>query len=202
MGSARLARKTGSVRTLGDRAAEDLRFIRSAMQRAEAFTAGPGRGMVRVGVTAAAAGLLATRQTTDVGWVLVWLGEAVLAAGIGALSMWRKARRTGVRVLEGHGRRFLLSLVAPLLAGAVLTAVVAGRSRFDLLPAVWLLLYGAGVACCGAFSVRPVPVLGLLFMLLGAVAGAFPALGDVWLAVGFAGLHTGFGILIARRHGG
>ncbi|HEX5634504.1 MAG TPA: hypothetical protein VFX50_14785 [Gemmatimonadales bacterium] len=40
-------------------------------------------------------------------------------------------------------------------------------------------------------------------MTLGALAFFTPArLGDVWMALGFGVLHVGFGLHIARRHGG
>jgi hypothetical protein len=44
--------------------------------------------------------------------------------------------------------------------------------------------------------------MGAAFMLIGALALAFPPLRDLWLALGFGGLHVGFGAFIARRHGG
>ena len=100
-------------------------------------------------------------------------------------------------------RRFLLSFAPPLAVGAVLTVVLWRGGLGGQLPGLWLLSYGTAVVTGGAFSVRPVPVMGLGFMALGLLAMAVaPAWSNSLLAAGFGGLHLLFGWIIARRHGG
>lgn len=188
---------------LGDRAMEDLRFIRQTMERGAAFTAVPGWGGVGMGLTAVAAAAIASTRPTPEAWLLVWTLEALLAVAIGAVAIHRKASRANLPVLSGAGRKFLLSFLPPALAGAALTVPLWQAGGDSILPGAWLLLYGAAVVTAGTFSVRIVPVMGVCFMILGIAALlAMPAAGDLSLAVGFGGLHIVFGTIIARRHGG
>src|ERR1700740_1827142 len=75
------------------RAADHLRYIRETMERAAEFTAVPGWGGVTIGLTALAAALLASRQSTPRPWVAVWLAEAFVAVAIAAPAAASKARR-------------------------------------------------------------------------------------------------------------
>jgi hypothetical protein len=188
---------------LHDRAMDNLRYIRETMERAGSFTAVSGWGVVAIGVTALVAAAFASRQESAAAWLWVWSVEAVLALGISAGAVARKARLAGVPLLVGPGRKVALSLAPMLVAGAVLTAVLFARQMVAPLPGTWMLLFGAGVVAAGSNSVRIVPVMGASFMLLGTVAFLLPAgWGDALMAVGFGGLHLLFGTLIARRYGG
>lgn len=188
---------------LHERALRDLSFIRATMERAGSFTAVPGRGGAAMGVIALAAAPLAARQPTPGRWLVVWLGAALLAGPLALGAMLRKSRRAGEPLLSGPGRKFTLGFAPPLLAGALLTPALWQAGSVVLLPGLWLVLYGAGVVTGGAASVRAVPLMGGAIMLLGAAALATPAAwGDAWLACGFGAVQLGFGIHIARRHGG
>ena len=93
-----------------------------------------------------------------------------------------------------------VAFAPPVAAGGLLTWVLASRSLYDLLPAVWLMLYGSGVIAAGIASVRIIPIMGGLFFALGIVA-LFGA-GDWMLGLGFGVLHIIFGGIIAWRYGG
>lgn len=188
---------------LDSHARDNLRFIRDTMQRASSFTAVPGWGGVWMGVSALAAAAVSALARSPREWLGIWLVEAFVAVAIGSAFLVAKARRARLPLFAGPARRFLLTLSAPLLAGAVVTIALAQNGLTFLLPGVWLLLYGTAVVTGGAFAVRAVPVMGIGFMLLGATALASPpAWGTAFLAAGFGGLQIAFGLLIARRYGG
>jgi hypothetical protein len=182
---------------------DNLAFIRETMENAGAFTAVSGWGMMTMGIVALlAAGVAATRQAPLV-WLAIWLGTAVLSLLLSAWAIGRKAARARMSLLSGPGRKFVLSFTPSVVVGGVLTAVLFRAGLVSVLPGLWLMLYGTGVIAGGAFSVRIVPVMGLCFILCGLAAIITPPeWNDALLALGFGGLHIGFGIAIARRHGG
>jgi hypothetical protein len=191
------------VPALHDRAIDDLSFIRQTMERAAPFTAVPGWGGMAMGAMALAAAGLAWERPLDGGWLAIWLGAAALAFVIGGWAMRLKASRAGTPVLSASGRRFVLSYVPPLAVGILLTVAFGRAGDLDALPGTWLLLYGTGVVTGGAYSVRVVPLMGLCFMAVGAVALFAPAAwGNALMALGFGGLHLAFGLVIAWRYGG
>lgn len=182
---------------------DNLRYIRETMERASSFTAVPGWGGVLVGITAIASAFIASQVRDVHEWMYVWACELPLALFIGGLTMKRKANAVQLKLLSGPGRKFTLSLAPPLLAGALLSIALAHVEALDILPGMWLLLYGVGVMTGGAFSVKVVPVMGICFMALGALALFTPiSWGNSLMAAGFGGLHIVFGTIIARRHGG
>jgi hypothetical protein len=182
---------------------DNLAFIRSTMENAGAFTAVSGWGMVIVGIMAIAASFVAAVQSTTARWLDVWLALAAAGIVIQLWAMLAKARASGIPLLSGPGRKFVLAVSPPLLAGAVLTVVLQRAGMAAVLPGLWLLLYGAAVAAGGAFSVEIVPVMGLCFLAAGALALFTPLAWSDWiLAIAFGGFHIAFGIPIARRYGG
>lgn len=188
---------------LHDRAMDDLRYIRETMERSGSFTHVSGLGVMAMGVIALAAALLTWGATDLWAWLGAWLGAAGLSFAAATFMMARKSRAEGIPLLTGPGRKFAWNVVPPLVVGATLTLACLSAGTVDLLPGSWLMLYGAAVVAAGSHSVRPVPLMGILFMAVGAAALLAPAgWGDAFMAAGFGGLHLAFGLVIWRRHGG
>jgi hypothetical protein len=205
--------KTSAMRTdepqtsvpvnLGDRAADNLKFIRETMERSTHFTAVPGYGGILMGVTAVAAAFIANSQITLRDSLMTWLIEAALAFAIGLLAMWQKSKLGGQSLLSVPARKFAMSFVPPLIVGVATVLGVWRYGDYQAMPAICMLCYGAAVVCGGAFSVRVVPVMGWCFIAMGITAFALPSnYGNAMMCASFGGLHIVFGAIIARRYGG
>lgn len=190
-------------RSVGSQASDNLTFIRSTMERSSTFTAVPGVGGVVMGAVGLIAAVVAATQPTPDRWLLTWLAAAFVAALVELVAMTRKAHRAGLTLTGKNARRFALGIAAPLIAGAAITYELWAVRSFTVMAPTWLLLYGAGVLTGGMFSVPVVRAIGICFMITGIAAMVTPSeWSNIWLGVGFGGLHIAFGSYIAKKHGG
>lgn len=191
------------LHALHDKAIEDLKNIRAAMDGSRRFTGVSGWGEMMIGVIAIGAAWFAAHASSPQDWIRIWIGAAALGVVTGVGAMLWKASRSGKSLLSRPARRFVFGLAPPMIAAGAITPTLYQHGLVDYLPAVWLLLFGAGVIGGGAFSVEAIPLMGACFMLLGALKLVLgPAWGDLFMALGFGGLHLVFGAWIWRRHGG
>lgn len=189
--------------TLADHAAGQLAFIRDTMVRAGRFTAVSGGGMMIIGGIGVAAAIASPFAASRMQWLSLWLVAAAVSIPVSLVAMARKARRSGQSLSAGPARTFALAFAPSLAAGALLTAALVWAEAWRLIPGMWLVCYGAAVVSGGAFSVRAVPVLGVVLVLLGAGALFSPESVHAWLlGAGFGAAQLLFGAHIARYHGG
>jgi hypothetical protein len=188
---------------ISDRALDNLKYIREAMERSTSFTAVPGYGGMLMGVTALAAAYIAEQQVYLRNWLIVWLTEAFLAAAIGLLGMWQKAKIADQSLFSTPARKFAFGSIPPLICGIAITLGLWRFEHYDVMIPVWMLCYGAAVVNGGTFSVKVVPAMGWIFIALGAAAFVLPSyLGNYFMAASFGLLHIVFGAIIAKRYGG
>src|SRR5690348_12757803 len=118
------------------RAMDNLRYIRKTIERAGSFTAVPGIGGMLVGSSALAAAWVAQRQASAGAWLATWLGEAVVALLIGVAAAAMKARRVKMPLLSGPGYKFVAGFAPAIVAGGLLTVVLARQELTAMLPGV------------------------------------------------------------------
>ncbi len=188
---------------IGDRAVDNLKFIRETMERSTVFTSVPGYGGIFMGATAMAAAYIANSQPLLRDWLTLWLVEAFLACTVGFFAMWQKAKITKTSLLSVPAKKFAMSFLPPILCAVFITVGLWRFSHFEVMIPVWIMLYGAAIVCGGAYSVRIVPVAGWSFIALGAVAFMLPAdWGNTMMGLSFGVLHIVFGAIVARKYGG
>lgn len=202
-GAMRKDQESGEPISLGDRAIDNLQFIRETMERSTSFTAVPGYGGMLMGVTALVAAYIANTQVLLRDSLLTWLAEAALAFAIGLLAMWQKSKIDGQSLVSTPARKFAIGFAPPLIVGVITVLGLWRHDQFYVLPPVCMLAYGAAVVCGGAYSVRAVPVMGWCFIALGAMAFVLPTnYGNLMMAASFGVLHIVFGAIIAKKYGG
>jgi len=188
---------------IGDRAIDNVRYIREMMERSASFTAVPGYGGMLMGTTAVVAAYIANAQVYLVDSLATWLIEAFLAFSIGLLAMWQKSKIAGSSLLSVPARKFAIGFLPPLIVGVVIVLGLWKNGYYYVMAPVCILTYGAAVVCGGAFSVRAVPIMGWCFMAVGALAFLLPtSYGNLMMGASFGLLHIVFGAIIARKYGG
>ena len=188
---------------IGDRAIDNVKYIREMMERSASFTAVPGSGGMLMGTTAIVAAYIANTQIYLVDSLATWLIEACLAFAIGLLAMWQKSKIAGSSLLSVPARKFAFGFAAPLIVGVVIVLGLWKNGYYYVMAPVCILSYGAAVVTGGAFSVRIVPVMGWCFIALGVVAFLLPSsYSNLMMGATFGLLHIIFGAIIARRYGG
>lgn len=187
---------------LHDKAEDNLRFIRASMESASSFTGLSGKAYIIAGVSASFAAWWAAQQTSPGPWLTIWMLELVFAGTVSIVMTARKAKKQGGSLWSTTGKKLLFAFSPAMAVGAILTLVFYQQGNISLLPGIWLSLYGAALITAGAYSVKIIPMMGTLFLLLGSIVLLTPAPVNLMLGIGMGGLHILFGFFIWRNYGG
>ncbi len=135
-------------------------------------------------------------------FVVVWSIVFAIAFASHLLLTFGRARQRAEPVWSRQARTVLLAVLPAFGAALVITVVMSRFGRLDLLPSLWLTLYGCGVLATSFFAPRSIARLGGTCFALGTLgllaSHTYPIL---TMAVGFGVTHIGFGVavLIAER---
>ena len=160
------------------KAEEDLRVIRSLMERATVYRAISAPAALAAGLLSIlAAGVIYRRPVHGRVFATVWLVVLLFAVVTNAFFIWREARNDG-RPFLSSAMRLALRAIAPnlLIPAAVtvwfFTTGYKGAAEQELIVA-WIAFYGLALLSTGLFAPRSLVCLGWAFLL---TALALPAL--------------------------
>lgn len=167
-------------------AIENLRVIRSLMEKAHIYRAISAPAALVGGVLATAvSGLgitLSNAKEPDIApdeFLVMWLGILAVTSVLNVLLLSRDARRRGQPFLSDGMRMALRAILPPMIVGGVLgIGLVVYLHNLTMAALIWILCYGLALLATASFSPRSLLRLGWAFVVSGL------ALFLVWAANG------------------
>jgi hypothetical protein len=133
----------------------------------------------------------------EINFAATWCTVFVVAFAIHCVLTFARARQRGERVWSRQARTVALAVLPGFVASMAMSVVLARAGLLDLLPGVWLLLYGCTALATSFFAPVSIRWLGIACMTLGA-AGllAYPGHPVLTMAAGFGVTHLAHGICV------
>jgi hypothetical protein len=176
-------------------AEETLSVIRTLMERGTRYTNLSGHAGIAAGATALVGSLL--RSTYGTPFTLTWLGVLLVAGGASVFFTAAMARSNGEPFWTRQTRTVVAALTPAFVAALLLTGVMERIGREDLLPGIWMILWGVGALSMGFFTPRVISLLGAAFMAAGAITFFIPPVSDAWsMGLTFGAIHLAYGALL------
>ncbi len=124
----------------------------------------------------------------------------VLAVGTGIwLSYW-KAKRAGEQLWNRSAIRAAVNFAIPLAAGGIFVIILYSRGYYSLIAASTLIFYGVALLNAGNFTYSDIRKLGILEIIVGLLAAAYPGKGLLFWAFGFGVLHIVYGTILYWKY--
>jgi hypothetical protein len=182
------------------KAEEDLRVIRSLMERATVYRAISAPAALVAGLLSIfAAGAIYRRPIHGRMFAVAWLIVLVLAVATNAFFVWRGARRDD-RPFISSGMKLALRAIAPNLLIPVAVTVwffttgYKGAAEQELVV-VWIAFYGLSLLSSGLFAPRSLVYLGWAFLLSAlAIPAGRNVIGDLPASLPNVAMGVTFGL--------
>lgn len=197
---------------------KDLATIRTLMERSSRFISFSGLAGIMAGVYALAGSVVAFMRVPPTGEqgrfevadfqvpgavsTLVTIAVSVLAATLitGFVVTGRRAKRLGVNMFDEAGKRMLVNLSIPLMAGGLFILILLASDNFVLVSACCLLFYGLALIQASPNLFDEVRYLGYLQIAIGLIAAAIPGYALYLWGFGFGVLHLIYGVVLFRKY--
>lgn len=192
-----------------DKTTEDLRHIRSMMERSTKFLSLSGLSGVTAGLTALVGAYIAHLMITgeislfgNLLFDLVCLAGIILlvSSSFGLYFSIRKAKKQHARFWMPATMQILADFSIPLITGGLLCIILIYNQTALYIAPIMLIFYGLSLIYAGARTYKDIKILGFCEIALGLLAAIFTHNGLLFWALGFGVLHIIYGIVIYWKH--
>jgi len=125
----------------------------------------------------------------------------LVAVAGGIFFTLKKTKKQGQKVWNPISRKMLINLIIPLAAGGVFVMSFLYWNDLHYLVPTCLVFYGLSLINTSKYTLPDIRYLGLLEILLGALALFIVGYGLWFWTVGFGFLHIIYGIIMWRKYG-
>ncbi len=155
-------------------ALENLRVIRSLMEKAHIYRAISAPAALVGGVLAVGVSLWGMAAFTKINdmphdqFLWQWLSVLAVTSVLNVVLLSRDARRRGQPFLSDGMRMALRAILPPMMVGGVLgIGLVVYLHNLTLAALIWILCYGLALLATASFSPRSLLWLGWAFVISG-----------------------------------
>ncbi len=173
-------------------AEENLRVIRSLMEKATVYRAISAPGALIGGGLAVASSVLCARSayfSEPINFLLLWITVLAITGSVNFAFIWREAKKRGDPFISPGMRMAFFAVVPSYLLAAYYTL------RWGIFTSevvrIWIICHGLGLLATSHFAPRSFTWLGWAFLLSGIVAcESWVALSNpTWMALTFGLFH-------------
>ena len=188
---------------------EDIKHIRSMMERSSKFLSLSGMSGISAGFFAlvgAGVGYLILHNKFSITGVLLYdfiiLAVAIilLAASFGFFFCVKKAKKNGAKLWMPVTQQIIKDFSIPMIVGGLFCIILIYQHAIHMVASTMLIFYGLALIYAGSRTYRDIRILGACEILLGLMAGIFVYNGLLFWAVGFGALHVVYGIVIYYKY--
>jgi hypothetical protein len=184
-----------------EHAEHTLVTIRTLMERSQRYQHISGySGLVAGGCVWVGCALLWSGRlpwSHEANFAVVWGTVFLVAFGIHCLLTFKRARHRGEPVWSRQARTVAMAILPGFVASVVMSVVLTRAGLVDVVPGVWLLLYGCGTLATSFFAPHSIRWLGIVCLTLGAASLlVYPGHPVLTMAVGFGLTHVAHGICV------
>ncbi|RYU93687.1 hypothetical protein [Emticicia agri] len=195
---------------------EQLKEIRSMMERSSKFLSLSGLSGISAGICALAGAWYAHQKIhidalyhlfdpqvrEEIVPLLVLDAIVVLISALvtGAFFTIRRARKQGLQLWNSTSKRLLVSMLIPLLAGGTFCIAMLYHGFFWLCFPATLIFYGIALVNASRYTVHDTFYLGISEVIIGLIALFLAQWNLFFWALGFGVLHIIYGAVVYFRY--